>query len=41
LADRPFGPWAAEAWPRLADGVLAHGVGDTDYPDPGAELDPS
>lgn len=25
LTDRPFGPWAAEAWPRLADGVLADG----------------
>lgn len=23
LADREFGPWAAEAWPRLADDVLA------------------
>ncbi len=23
LASRPFGPWAARAWPRLADGVLA------------------
>jgi CubicO group peptidase (beta-lactamase class C family) len=23
LADRPFGEWAAEAWPRLADAVLA------------------
>jgi CubicO group peptidase (beta-lactamase class C family) len=23
LGDRPFGPWAARAWPRLADGVLA------------------
>jgi CubicO group peptidase (beta-lactamase class C family) len=23
LADRPFGPWAADAWPRLADAVLA------------------
>ena len=22
LTDRPFGAWAAEAWPRLADGVL-------------------
>jgi CubicO group peptidase (beta-lactamase class C family) len=22
LADRPFGPWAVEAWPRLADAVL-------------------
>ena len=23
LGDRPFGDWAAEAWPRLADAVLA------------------
>jgi CubicO group peptidase (beta-lactamase class C family) len=23
LSDRDFGPWAAEAWPRLSDGVLA------------------
>lgn len=23
LADRPFGAWAAQAWPRLADAVLA------------------
>jgi CubicO group peptidase (beta-lactamase class C family) len=23
LADRPFGEWAAQAWPRLADDVLA------------------
>jgi len=23
LADRPFGPWAAEAWPALADAVQA------------------
>ncbi len=23
LADRPFGPWAAQAWPRLSDAVLA------------------
>jgi len=23
VADRDFGPWAAEAWPRLADAVLA------------------
>ena len=22
LADRPFGPWAAAAWPALADAVL-------------------
>jgi CubicO group peptidase (beta-lactamase class C family) len=27
LADRPFGPWAAEAWPRLADSVLADRTG--------------
>ncbi|MGH8997387.1 MAG: serine hydrolase, partial [Acidimicrobiales bacterium] len=29
LADRPFGPWAAEAWPPLADAVLAdrHSLG--------------
>ena len=25
LTDRPFGPWAAEAWPALADEVLASG----------------
>jgi CubicO group peptidase (beta-lactamase class C family) len=24
LADRPFGPWAVEAWPRLADAVLTN-----------------
>ncbi|MGX2997411.1 serine hydrolase domain-containing protein [Streptomyces sp. JNUCC 64] len=23
LADRPFGPWAVEVWPRLTDAVLA------------------
>ena len=23
LTDRPFGPWALEAWPPLADAVLA------------------
>jgi CubicO group peptidase (beta-lactamase class C family) len=23
LADRPFGPWAAQAWPALSDAVLA------------------
>jgi CubicO group peptidase (beta-lactamase class C family) len=22
LADRPFGPWAAAAWPQLADAIL-------------------
>jgi CubicO group peptidase (beta-lactamase class C family) len=27
LTDRPFGPWAAEAWPALADAVLAEGPG--------------
>ena len=39
LADRPFGPWAAEAWPRLADAVLADCVGDAP-PDPRADPDP-
>jgi len=24
LSDRDFGPWAAAAWPRLADAVVAH-----------------
>ncbi|HSS09056.1 MAG TPA: serine hydrolase domain-containing protein [Acidimicrobiales bacterium] len=28
LADREFGPWAAEAWPRLADAVLDDYTGD-------------
>jgi hypothetical protein len=23
LADEPFGPWAAAAWPALSDAVLA------------------
>jgi CubicO group peptidase (beta-lactamase class C family) len=23
LTDRSFGPWAADAWPRLSDAVLA------------------
>jgi CubicO group peptidase (beta-lactamase class C family) len=27
LADRAFGPWAAEAWPRLSDAVLAEFAG--------------
>jgi len=27
LSDRDFGPWAAEAWPALADGVLAEVAG--------------
>jgi CubicO group peptidase (beta-lactamase class C family) len=26
VADRPFGPWAAEAWPALSDAILA-GIG--------------
>jgi CubicO group peptidase (beta-lactamase class C family) len=26
LTDRPFGDWAAEAWPRLADAVLAQEI---------------
>lgn len=33
LADRPFGPWAAQAWPRLADAVLADaGLADAAVP---------
>jgi len=40
LADRPFGPWAAEAWPRLADAVLAGTAGQAPHPGPGADLDP-
>jgi CubicO group peptidase (beta-lactamase class C family) len=27
LADRDFGPWAAEAWPRLSDAVIAEFAG--------------
>jgi CubicO group peptidase (beta-lactamase class C family) len=27
LADRPFGPWAAQAWPALSDAVLAEFAG--------------
>jgi CubicO group peptidase (beta-lactamase class C family) len=27
LTNRPFGPWAAEAWPALSDAVLAEGAG--------------
>lgn len=37
LADRPFGPWATEAWPALSDGVLAElsvGPGPPSPPDP-------
>jgi CubicO group peptidase (beta-lactamase class C family) len=29
LGDRPFGPWAAQAWPALADAVLSEVVGPT------------
>jgi CubicO group peptidase (beta-lactamase class C family) len=25
--DRPFGPWALEAWPRLSSAVLAAAAG--------------
>jgi CubicO group peptidase (beta-lactamase class C family) len=35
LADRAFGPWAARAWPRLADAVLAEfGGGPRPQPRP-------
>ncbi len=34
LADRPFGPWASEAWPALADAVLAEVAGGTGDPRP-------
>jgi hypothetical protein len=27
LTDRPFGPWAADAWPKLSDAVLAEAGG--------------
>ncbi len=27
LTDRPFGPWAVEAWPTLADAVLVAAAG--------------
>ena len=36
LADRPFGPWAAEAWPQLADALLA----DSGSAAPGPDSDP-
>ncbi len=35
LADRPFGPWAAEAWPQLADAVLAEAAAQPDAARPG------
>lgn len=35
LTDTPFGPWAAEAWPSLSDGVLAElGRGRAGTPEP-------
>lgn len=34
LSDRPFGPWAAEAWPVLADAVLAALLPTTPPPRP-------
>ncbi len=38
LGDRPFGPWASEAWPALADAVLAEVVsGKGDSPPSGPE----
>jgi hypothetical protein len=40
LADRPFGPWAAEAWPRLADALLADSPSAAPGPDPGPDSDP-
>lgn len=27
LSERPFGPWATDAWPALSEAVLAHAVG--------------
>jgi len=35
LADRDFGRWAAEAWPRLSDAVLAARPGGSPAPAPG------
>jgi CubicO group peptidase (beta-lactamase class C family) len=35
LAARPFGPWAARAWPQLADAVLAEVGDDSSSPDRG------
>ncbi|MGA8725408.1 MAG: serine hydrolase domain-containing protein [Acidimicrobiales bacterium] len=35
LSSRPFGPWAARAWPALADAVLAEVGGAPTPPDPG------
>jgi CubicO group peptidase (beta-lactamase class C family) len=35
LCDRPFGPWAASAWPSLADAVLEHWARE---PGPGGRL---
>jgi CubicO group peptidase (beta-lactamase class C family) len=45
LADRQFGPWAARAWPRLADAVLREAapvppMGPPPVDDPGRPADP-
>ncbi len=37
LTDRPFGPWAALAWPRLADEVLG-GLATPGGDGPGSSL---
>jgi CubicO group peptidase (beta-lactamase class C family) len=34
LSSRPFGPWAARAWPALADAVLAEAGGAMSISDP-------
>jgi CubicO group peptidase (beta-lactamase class C family) len=36
LTDRPFGPWAKEAWPRLANAVLEAWARDDTEPGPSA-----
>jgi CubicO group peptidase (beta-lactamase class C family) len=34
LSDRPFGPWAARAWPALADAVVHQAIGGNPITDP-------
>jgi CubicO group peptidase (beta-lactamase class C family) len=34
LSDRPFGSWAARAWPALADAVVRQATGGNPIPDP-------
>lgn len=41
LTDRPFGPWAAEAWPALSDAVLDALAGTAGGPTRPALSDPS